>query len=545
MPWVVVNGGRCRSIHTYGRASGRDTPLELSLQRVEQSLPLRGGASADHALFAKLVRNLAAFGMAVSSAGDVNADGYDDVIVGSYLDADTAVNGGSVYVYLGGASGIDLSTELEFTGADVASGTNFGRSVSPAGDVNGDGYDDVVVGSSVSTSNSKDRGAAYVYFGSASGIDVTTETQLVDSSENWMEYYGWAVSGAGDLDNDGYDDLIVGELLDANNGSAFIHYGSATGVDATRYDVLTASDGASQDRFGAAVAAAGDLDGDGYDDVVVGAYSDDIAGSDEGSLYAYYGSSSGIDLTREDKLTASDGATNDRLGFSVAGAGDLDGDGYDDIVAGAYRHAHTTGGGAAYVYYGSATGVDIDTEQKVTATNTTLSQQFGYSVSGVGDVDGDGYGDVVVGDNSEDNADGVGTGGALLYHGGPEGLDTDRESRVWASDGAAGDNFGQAVAGAGDVDGDGLDDLIIGAPSDQDAGSWTGAAYVYPGCDEDPTIVAVTGSAGGVVRVWVSGACAGTTVRFYTGLPGTSHISSPCDMVEETCDASNVIYKTL
>ena len=233
---------------------------------------------------------------------------------------------------------------------------------------------------------------------------------------------------------------------------------------------LTASDAVSFDDFGYTVSSAGDVDGDGYDDVIVGAYGDD---DDTGSAYVYQGSSGGIDSSSETKLTASDGALNDYFGFSVSGAGDVDGDGYDDLIVG----AHGDDNGSAYVYLGSSGGIDAGSETKLTASDGEYGAYFGQSVSDAGDVNGDGYDDLIVGAYGDDS----GFGSAYVYLGSTDGIDSSGETKLTASDGASNDYFGWSVSGAGDVDGDGYDDLIVGAYGDDDDGYYSGSAYHFFG----------------------------------------------------------------
>jgi hypothetical protein len=419
------------------------------------------------------------FGDSVAGAGDVDGDGYDDLVIGAQLDDDDGSASGSAYVYYGSSAGIDTSTEDKLIASDGAENDYFGASVAGAGDVNGDGYDDLVIGAWGVADNGWHSGSAYVYYGSSAGIDSSTEDKLIASDGAEGDWFGFSLAGAGDVDGDGYDDLVIGAYQDDDNGSAYVYYGSSAGIDSSTKDKLTASDGAADHRFGWSVAGAGDVDGDGYDDLVIGAYKDDDNGSESGSAYVYYGSSAGIDTSTEDKLIASDGAEDDLFGIIVAGAGDVDGDGYDDLVIGAYEDDDNgSESGSAYVYYGSSAGIDTSTEDKLTASDGAEGDQFGYKVSGAGDVDGDGYDDLVIGARVDDD-NGLDTGSAYVYYGSSAGIDTSTEDKLIASDGAEGDQFGRSVAGAGDVDGDGYDDLVIGAPYDDDNGSNSGAAYVY------------------------------------------------------------------
>ncbi|MFT5587191.1 MAG: hypothetical protein ACI9VR_004799, partial [Cognaticolwellia sp.] len=244
-------------------------------------------------------------------------------------------------------------------------------------------------------------------------------------------------------------------------------------------DKLVASDGAAYDFFGNSVSAAGDVDGDGYDDLVVGAVYDGDNGSFSGSVYVYYGTATGISTAFQDKLVASDGAAADYFGTSVSGAGDVNRDGYDDLVVGAYGDDDNGSiSGSAYVYYGTPTGISTASQDKLVALDGAAGDYFGISVSGAGDVNGDGYDDLVVG-AFQDGDNGSASGSAYVYYGTPTGISTASQNKLVATDGAKHDAFGSSVSGAGDVDGDGYDDLIVGAHGDDDNGSGSGSAYVY------------------------------------------------------------------
>jgi hypothetical protein len=304
--------------------AGARYPVQIDPVYSTASTTLTGGATYDY------------FGYSVAGAGDVNGDGYDDVIVGA---SEYSTRTGRVYVYAGSASGVSSTAATTLTGG--ATSNKFGYSVAGAGDVNGDGYDDVIVGAYGYSSNT---GRAYIYAGSASGVSTTAATTLTGGATN--NYFGASVAGAGDVNGDGYDDVIVGaQGYSSNTGRADVYAGSASGVSTTAATTLTG--GATNNYFGASVAGAGDVNGDGYDDVIVGAY---FYASVTGRADVYAGSASGVSSTASTTLTG--GATSDRLGVSVAGAGDVNGDGYDDVIVGAYGYSSFTG--RAYVYAGYA-----------------------------------------------------------------------------------------------------------------------------------------------------------------------------------------------
>jgi MYXO-CTERM domain-containing protein len=394
------------------------------------------------------------FGWSVSGAGDVNNDGYDDVIVGA---CNYSSGTGRAYVYTGSASGVSTTAATTLTGE--ATGIRFGWSVSDAGDVNNDGYDDVIVGA---FKYSYSTGRAYVYTGSASGVSTTAATTL--TGEATGNQFGLSVSGAGDVNNDGYDDVIVGALRYSSNiGRTYVYAGSASGVSTTAVTTLTG--GGSGYYFGLSVSGAGDVNGDGYDDVIVGAYG---YSSDTGRAYVYAGSASGVSSTAATTLTGE--ATGNQFGWSVSDAGDVNNDGYDDVIVGAT--GYSSGTGRAYEYAGSASGVS--TTAATTLTGEATYSEFGNSVSGAGDVNNDGYDDVIVGARGFSS-----TGRAYLYAGSASGVST---SAATTLTGEASSYYGHSVSDAGDVNNDGYDDVVVGASY---YSYTTGRAYVYLGYSDD------------------------------------------------------------
>ncbi len=408
------------------------------------------------------------FGLSVAGAGDVNGDGYDDVIVGALYNDAGGTYAGRAYVYFGGP-GADAVADLTLAGA--AGDDYFGHSVAGAGDVNGDGYGDVIVGAHGNDAGGTNAGRAYVYFGGP-GADASADLILTGAAAG--DNFGYSVAGAGDVNGDGYGDVIVGALYndagESDAGRAYVYYGGP-GADAVADLTLTGA--AASDYLGTSVAGAGDVNGDGYGDVIVGASSDDAGGADAGRAYVYYGGP-GADAVAD--LTLTGAAVGDYFGYSVAGAGDVNGDGYGDVIAGAlYNDAGGANAGRAYVYYG---GPGADAVADLTLTGAT-GDYLGHSVAGAGDVNGDGYGDVIVGAPFND-AGGGDAGRAYVHFGGPG---ADAVADLTLTGAAASDYFGRSVAGAGDVNGDGYGDVIVGANGNDAGGTDAGRAYVataYP-----------------------------------------------------------------
>ncbi len=413
-------------------------------------------------------------GYSVASAGDVNGDGYSDVIVGAWQYDDGAnTEEGRAFVYHGSATGIN-TTAAAFVESDQAN-ARMGNSVASAGDVNADGYSDVIVGAYLFDNGQNNEGRAYVYHGSATGIN-TTAAAFVES--NLAEArMGVSVASAGDINADGFADVIVGASQYnnglSNEGAAYVYRGSVGGIITTPAAILESNQ--ANAYLGYAVASAGDVNGDGFSDVVVGAYFYDNGENNEGAAFVYHGFALGINTT---PATIVDCDQADALmGISVASAGDVNGDGYADIMVGAYLFNNgQTDEGAAFVYHGSASG--INTTPAASVESDQPLAYFGASVATAGDINGDGYSDVIAGSYLYDNGE-INEGAAFVYHGSPAGINIIPADTLESN--LANANMGISVASAGDVNGDGYSDVIVGAHFFDNVETDEGWAFVYHG----------------------------------------------------------------
>ncbi len=396
------------------------------------------------------------FGSAANPAGDVNGDGYDDVIVGAKEASTNMTNDGKVSLFYGSASGLSTSPAWFVTGD--TSNTAFGHSVAGAGDVNGDGYDDLLIGNPGYKVAGVSRGRALLYLGSASGPDTVASWTVIGYG---ITDIGRCVHTAGDVNGDGYDDILVSTsyatFSGGYTGAVYMYYGSATGPD-TIPDWEVRGANPFQD-FGNSVCTAGDVNNDGYDDVIIGA---NAYSSSSGAVYLYYGSASG--LSASPNWTKTGAASGNKFGFKVYNAGDVNGDGYDDVIIG---EPNTSSPGKAYVFHGSSSG--LPSIANWTATGTASS--FGRSAATAGDYNGDGFSDVIVGMSDSSKL--------YVYKGSSAGLSA---NSVWnyTGDGTV-TVLGFNVGTAGDVNGDGYSD-VMGA-------GYSPKVYVFNGSMDSGNVV--------------------------------------------------------
>ncbi len=513
-------------------------------------LPTNGGDGSDGVVVNGIAGSDQS-GYAVSSAGDVNGDGFDDVVIGS-----TKSGAGESYVVFGRAGGVNAIFDLSsFDGSNgfvirgINAGDFAGGAVSSAGDVNGDGVGDLLIGAQFADPNGNVfAGEAYVLFGTTGGFpSVFNLSDLLPANGgdgtggfvingiDPVDLTGNSVSSAGDVNGDGFDDLMIaargaGPNGQSDAGRTYIVFGKSGGFTATMdlSSLLPTNGGDGTDGFiidgiglydksGSSISSIGDFNGDGFDDLLIGAPYADINRLDSGTGYVLFGTAGGfpsfVELSDLFPISGGDGTAglvlpgfnvDDRVGASVSSAGDINGDGLDDLIIAPPRGdpGGRANAGQAYVVFGNTAGLGSTFDLSSLLQSNGGDGSNGFVINGIdpndnigfvslaGDINGDGFDDIAIGTPLNDFDLKTNAGTTYLVFGTATGFGAELE--LSALDGTnglmlrginSGDMSGFSVASAGDMNGDGFDDLIIGARDADPNGTDSGQSYIFFGGD--------------------------------------------------------------
>lgn len=460
-------------------------------------------------------------GTSVSAVGDINGDGIEDLAVGAPFLSGSETQSGAVYLVFGtdqaANSSLNLSTINGTNGILITSGGAFdwtGFSVSPAGDFNNDGVDDLLIGSAGASTDDLYSGAAYIVFGDDQGLPHPFDLSGIDGS-NGVKLNGYgtdsgcgtSVSGGGDINGDTIDDVVIGAPYAAGGaGHVYVVFGSSDAFSAAiDLDTLNGTNGFTMlgveagDSLGSAVSILGDIDGSGIDDLVAGAPLAGPPGDNPGSAYVILGSdtrSSALlslaSLGAQDGFALEGDAASDFTGDAVGSAGDINNDGLDDLVIGAPQ-ADPNGGesGTSYIVFGDDQGftspvslAGLDGDDGFSVLGVMAGDKSSTAVSSIGDLNGDAIDELIIGAPYSD-VKGNDAGAAYIVFGSAAAWSASLElSALDGSDGFVlggahpGDRFGSSLGLPGDINNDGRDEPLLGAPHADPAGANSGAAYL-------------------------------------------------------------------
>ena len=327
--------------------------------------------------------------------GDLNADGYADLAVGA-PDQSAGANGeGNLFLYYGTATGVPTTPTVTLDSPANQAFARFGASIGGGGDIDADGFADLVTGAQYEDGAAPSSGRVYVFRGGATGLAMSPgyviddPGSLADPTTAGAEF-GCTVAMVPDVNGDGFADLLVGAIGEATGtayeGSVFVYHGGLTGPSSTPNTWI--QDPADQPGAyaGWSVAGLGDVDGDGFGDIAVGAVFHTAGAAQEGATFVFSGSSSGLPTRPTVFIDSPVNQVGSRFGGDVAGIGDINGDGFTDLLVGAANLTDTPATesreGHAYAYFGGITGIPATPNVSLDNPANQANARFGMSVGG-------------------------------------------------------------------------------------------------------------------------------------------------------------------